>query len=92
MFFNYTNNYQCATRLNLENQNIEVLNSIKLLGTIISNDLKWDLNIKHIVKKANARMAILRKASQFKASIKDLKIIVFNSFQCFSNSFQHGFH
>ena len=78
MFFNYTNNYQSTTRLNLENQNIEVLNSTKLLGTIISNDLKWDLNIKHIVKKANARMAILRRASQFKASIKDLKIIYFS--------------
>ena len=51
MFFNYTNNYQSTTRLELENENIEVLHSTKLLGTIISNDLKWDLNIKQITKK-----------------------------------------
>ena len=40
MIFNYTNNYQFMTRLQLDGQNIEVLNSTKLLGTIISNDLK----------------------------------------------------
>ena len=77
MFFNFTKNYQSTTRLQIENENIEVLDSTKLLGTVISNDLKWELNTKNIVKKANARMQILRKASQFGASVEDLKLIYF---------------
>ena len=78
MFFNFTNKYQSTTRLQLENENIEVLDDTKLLGTIISNDLKWDKNIKNIVKKANAKMEILRKAIQFGASIEELKLIYFS--------------
>ena len=44
---------------------------------IISDDLKWNLNTKNIVKKANARMQLLRKVSSFGASIEDLKNIYF---------------
>ena len=78
MFFNFTNNYQSTTRLQLEDHNIEVLDDTKLLGTIISNDLKWDKNVKNIVKKANSKMELLRKAIQFGASTEDLKLIYFS--------------
>ena len=56
MIFNYTDNFQFTTRLKLKDEVKEVVDSTKLLGTIISNDLKWDQNTKMIVKKANARM------------------------------------
>ena len=59
MIFNFTENYQFSTRLMLNNQIVEILESRKLLGTIISDDLHWDLNTKNIVKKGNARMEIL---------------------------------
>ena len=77
MMFNFTNNYQFMTRLHSNEKNIEVLNSTKLLGTIISNDLKWDLNTEEIVKKANSRMQLLRKVASFGASKQELKIIYF---------------
>ena len=51
------------------------MNDTKLLGTIISNDLRWDKNTQNIVKKANKRMQILRKISSFGASYNDLKTI-----------------
>ena len=38
---------------------MEVINSTKLLGTIIQDDLKWDLNTASITMKANARMELL---------------------------------
>ena len=44
ILFNFTNKYQFATRLQLSNQNLETVNDTKLLGTIISNDLKWNKN------------------------------------------------
>ena len=77
MIFNFTNNYQFMTRLHSNETNIEVLNSTKLLGTIISNDLKWDLNTEEIVKKANSRMQLLRQVASFGASKQEMKIIYF---------------
>ena len=47
------------------------------MGTIISNDLTWDLNTEEIVKKANSRMQLLRKVASFGASKQELKIIYF---------------
>ena len=54
---------------------MEVIDQTKLLGTVISNDLKWDLNTKSLVKKANARMELLRKVAEFGTPQEDLKNI-----------------
>ena len=54
-------------------KNVEVINNTKLLGTIITDDLKWDLNTKSIVKKANMRMELIRKVASFDAPMEDLK-------------------
>ena len=77
MIFNHTNNYQFTTRLTANDKPIEVINSTRLLGTIVTSDLKWDENTAHIVKKANARMELLRKVASFGTGIEDLKIIYF---------------
>ena len=65
MVMNFTEKYQFATRLQLKDENVEVINSTKLLGTIISDNLKLDLNFKtqNHVRRANARMALLRKVA-----------------------------
>jgi len=47
----------------------------KLLGVHITNDLKWHKNTEEIVKKANKRMLLLRKASKFTSQISDLTTI-----------------
>ena len=51
-------NFQLMTRLSINGQNVEALNSTKLLGTIVSDNLRWDLNTSNIVKKASARMEL----------------------------------
>ena len=75
LLFNFTNNYQFTTRLSLNQENIEIVQQTKLLGTIIQNDLKWDSNTANLVKRANARMVLLRKLSDFGAPKEDLKTI-----------------
>ena len=75
MIFNYTNDHQFTTRLTLNGQNVDVIPETKLLGTIIQNDLKWDKNTANIVRKANARMALIRKLSEFGTPTEDLKLI-----------------
>ena len=77
MVFNYTEKYQFSTRLLLNDEKIENLKSTKLLGTIISDDLSWDLNTLNIVTKANARMQLVRKVASFGASEEDIKNVYF---------------
>ena len=75
MIFNFTNNYEFTTRLKLNHINVGVVTETKLLGTYITNNLKWDKNTYEIVKKANARLQLLRKIKSFNAPIEDLKQI-----------------
>jgi hypothetical protein len=75
MIFNFTDNHKFTTRLKLKEENVEVINSTKLLGTMIQDDLKWDLNTASITKKANARMELLRRVASFGTPAEDLKTI-----------------
>ena len=77
LIFNFTDKYQFATRLVVNGERVETISNTKLLGTIISDDLSWDLNTKSIVQKANARMELLRRVASFGASVEDLKTIYF---------------
>ena len=71
MIFNFNKNKQFSTRLVLNGKKIETVNEIKLLGTIITNNLKGDKNTKLLVKRAYSRMEILRQMSKFTNSVKD---------------------
>ena len=44
---------------------MEVIEKTKLLGTIFTNDLKWDENTADLVRRANGRMQMLRKTASF---------------------------
>ena len=71
MIFNFNRTKQFSTRLNLNNNNIEQVKSIKLLGTYITDDLKWNMNTKFLVKRAYSRMELLRQLTNFTKSKKD---------------------
>lgn len=65
MVFNFTRNKQFSTRLRMQDSQLETVVEMKLLGTIITNDLKWNKNTNFLIKKAYARMEILRKIKSF---------------------------
>ena len=77
MIFNSTKNYQFTTRLKLNNENVEIVNSSKLLGTIITDNLTWDANTNYLVKKAYARMQLLSKVSTFTSSKEEKRKFTF---------------
>ena len=52
LIFNFTDNFKFTTRIQVKNHNVDVIKNTKLLGTILSDDLTWDLNTRSIVKKA----------------------------------------
>ena len=54
---------------------LPIISQTKLLGTTITDDLKWNVNTKELVKKGNQRMLLLRKSAEFTNSVEDLKII-----------------
>ena len=53
----------------INNEHIEVVNKFKFLGTIISNDLKWQDNVTATVKKANKRLYFLRLLNTFNINL-----------------------
>ena len=48
MIFNFTKNFQFNTRLELKGEKIDTIQNTKLLGTIISDDLRWDLTHSYV--------------------------------------------
>ena len=72
MIFNFTDNFQFSTRLELKGKNIEMVDSMKILGTIVRSDLSWDDNCELLIKKVNARMQLLRGVQGFGASIEEM--------------------
>ena len=72
LIFNFTENFQFTTRLYMENILMEIISETKLLGTIVSADLKWHQNTEMLIKKGYQRMILLHKLYSFKVNTEDL--------------------
>ena len=70
---------QFTTRLKLNGKVLDTVKEMKLLGTIVTNKLKWDKNTKFLVRKAYARMELLRQMTTFTKSIRD-KIQIYKTY------------
>jgi hypothetical protein len=75
IIFNFTKKYQFSTKLSVDDQKLDIVREAKLLGTHITDDLKWNKNTSEIVKNAYKRMQLLIKAAKFTKSKSDLKSI-----------------
>ena len=54
---------------------IETVDEIKLLGTVITNDLKWERNTSYLPKTAWKQMQLLYNAAKYTRQRNDLKDI-----------------
>ena len=54
-----------AVPLIINGNPIEIVHSFKLLGSTLSYDMKWEVNIDSIAKKAHQRIYFLRRLKQF---------------------------
>ena len=75
IIFNFSKQSQFTTDIVLEGEKLETVKETMLLGTCITDDLKWDKNTEYLVKKANQRMKLLQIASKFTSKYSDLKTI-----------------
>ena len=65
MIFNFTNNFQFTSRIEMEGETIDVIRETKLLSAMVNDRLNWDSNTLFLVKRANARMRLLHKLVEF---------------------------
>ena len=75
MIFNFSQKYQFSTNLKVNDKSIELVKETKLLGTYLTENLKWNKNCAEIIKKANKRMQLLSTAASFTENKNDLKKI-----------------
>ena len=61
MLFNPCTSLDFTPKIELSGQSLQLVEETRLLGLIVSNDLKWSSNTDHIVKKAYKRLWILRR-------------------------------
>ena len=72
MLFNSSKQRDFQPNLVLEGKHLEVVEQMKLLGVILTSDLKWHENTKHITKKAFGRLWLLRRLKTMGASTTTL--------------------
>ncbi|KAL0194426.1 hypothetical protein M9458_012722, partial [Cirrhinus mrigala] len=65
MTVDFRRNTPALTPLTIMNSTVAAVDSFKFLGTNISQDLKWDIHIDSIVKKAQQRLYFLRQLKKF---------------------------
>ena len=75
IMFNFNRGKQFTTEVTLKNEPLEVVNEVKLLGVIISDDLKWHKNTNYLTKKVNKKMRMLHIAAKFTKNREHLKHI-----------------
>ena len=75
ILFNFSTLNQFTTNIVMKGENIETVSETKLLGTIITDDLKWEKNTEYLVKKANKRLKMLHVAAKYTSKFSDLKTI-----------------
>lgn len=68
----FTKSKNTLEPVTINNTNIEVVPSAKLLGVMISNDLKWNVHVEMICKKVAARLYFLRQLKRAKVPANDL--------------------
>ena len=64
MKFNFSKKHDFPLEIMMGQDILQEVNQMKLLGVIISTDLKWQRNTEYIVRKAMSRIWILRRMKQ----------------------------
>ena len=75
LVFNFSRNNQFSTAVTMGNEVVETVKETKLLGTVLTDNLRWNKNTDKIVKETNRRMQLLHKVSKFTNNTRDLKQI-----------------
>ena len=73
MVFNPCKAWEFVPEMTLDNQELEMVEEMKLLGVIVRSDLKWSSNTEEMVASAYKRLWSLRRLKGMGATQEDLK-------------------
>ena len=72
MIFNPCTSIDFQPELTVDGHDIEVVEEMRVLGVIITSDMKWAANTHHMVSRANKKLWVLRRLKNSGASEEDL--------------------
>jgi hypothetical protein len=73
MVFNTCKKWDFMPQLEIEGNQLELAEELKILGVVVRSDLKWSSNSKYIVEKGYNRLWMLRRLKNHGAGHEDLK-------------------
>ena len=75
IIFNFNRDKQFTSEVKLKQEPLEIVDEVKLLGVVITSDLKWHKNTNYLTKKANKKMRMLHIAAKYTRNKDHLKHI-----------------
>ena len=75
IIFNFNRDKQFISEIKLKQEPLEIVDEVKLLGVVITSDLKWHRNTDYLTKKANKKMRMLHLAAKYTRNKDHLKHI-----------------
>ena len=72
MIFNRSRTKDFNPEIYIDENLLDVVETVKLVGVILSSDLKWDKNVNYMCQKAQKRLWSLRRIKDLSGSIDDL--------------------
>ena len=80
--FNPCTSIDFMPNMQFENNDLQLVNEIKLLGLTIRSDMKWTSNTHNMIVKANKKLWILRRLKSFGAKEIDLVDVYSKQIRC----------
>ena len=72
MLFNPCTSRDFIPEIRIASTRLEIVEEAKLLGIIITSDLKWEAHVKYIVQRCNSKIWIIRRLKRLGANEEDL--------------------
>ena len=82
MVFNPCKSLEFKPEINIEGNQLEVVEEVRLLGLILRSDMRWVSNTENMVKRASTRLWLLRRLKFLGASSEDLVDIYTKQIRC----------
>ena len=82
MLFNRSRSLDFQPEVVFENSILNVVEETKLLGVLITSDLKWKRHVQNVKKECNSRMWALRRMKEIGATVNDMKEVYKLQIRC----------
>ena len=86
MLFNRATSLDFQPSIHIENSLLDVVEETKLLGVIVSSNLKWSKHVNYIRRKCFAKMWGIRRIKELGASIKDMLEVYIRQIRCLAET------